>query len=252
MPSQRMELLQIMKDRFVELANNIFGTHPVQNMIELINLPEEKKTILNYILNNEIQLALDAQGTHVLQKFISSTKDEEREKLNYNIINIIDKLILNVFGVCVIIQLVKHTKDKNIHKNLANFIIKGGPLLFIQHPYANYAVQSLITNTDLSYCNVIIDTIVDNYLSLSMQKFSSNIVENCIKFGKEETIKKIYNNIIEQDKLESLLNNNYGNYVLEKLIARLSKEEKFVFIKKIEKLGKNKSLSNSIKNLLYK
>ena len=113
-------------------------------------------------------------------------------------------------------------------------------------------MQSLISNTDLSYCDAIIDTIIQNYLSLSMQKFSSNVVENCIKYGKENTVKKIFKNIIEQEKLESLLNNNYGNFVLEKLIARLNKEEKMIFIKKIEKLGKTKVISNTIKNLLYK
>ena len=85
-----------------------------------------------------------------------------------------------------------------------------------------------------------------------MQKLSSNVVENCIKYGKENTVKKIFKNIIEQEKLESLLNNNYGNFVLEKLIARLNKEEKMILIKKIEKLGKTKVISNTIKNLLYK
>ena len=150
------------------------------------------------------------------------------------------------------LQLVKHSKDKNITKKLANYITSGDPLSFIQHPYANYAVQSLLINTDLTFCDVIIDTIIQNYLSLSMQKFSSNVVENCIKYGKESTVKKIYKNIMEQEKLESLLNNNYGNFVLEKLIARLNKEERMVFIKKIDKLGKTKSISNTIKNLLYK
>ena len=146
----------------------------------------------------------------------------------------------------------KVSNDKSISQKIANYITKGGPLSFIQHPYANYAVQILINSTDLSYCDAIIDTIVLNYLSLSMQKYSSNVVENCIKFGKEATVKKIYKSIIDQEKLESLLNNNYGNFVLEKLIARLNKEEKMVFIKKIEKLGKTKIISNSIKNLLYK
>ena len=187
-----------------------------------------------------------------MQKFISCTKDEERKELNQNLINLIDKLIINPFGVCVLIQLVKYTKDKEITKKLAIYITDGDPLSFIQHPYANYVVQSLITNTDLSYCDKIIDTIVQNYLSLSMQKFSSNVVENCIKFGKENTIKTIFKNIVEQEKLESLLNNNYGNFVLEKLISRLNKEEKAIFIKKIEKLGKMKSISNTIRNLLFR
>ena len=252
LPSQRIQLLESMNNRFVEIANNSYGTHPLQSLIEIINMPEEKKIVLKYILNNESILALDSKGTHVLQKFISCTKDEERYELNQNLINLIDKLIINPFGVCVLIQLVKHTKDKNITKKIANYITERGPLSFIQHPYANYAVQSLISNTDLSYCDAIIDTIVQNYLSLSMQKFSSNVVENCIKFGKENTVKKIFRNIIEQEKLESLLNNNYGNFVLEKLIARLNKEEKMIFIKKIEKLGKTKVISNTIKNLLYK
>ena len=252
LPSQRIQLLESMNNHFVEIANNSYGTHPLQSLIEIINMPEEKKIVLNYILKNESVLALDSKGTHVLQKFISCTKDEERYELNQNLINLIDKLIINPFGVCVLIQLVKHTKDKNITKKLANYITKGDPLSFIQHPYANYAVQSLISNTDLSHCDVIIDTIVQNYLSLSMQKFSSNVVENCIKYGKESTVKKIFKNIVEQEKLESLLNNNYGNFVLEKLIARLNKEEKMIFIKKFEKLGKTKTVSNTIKNLLYK
>ena len=252
LPSQRLQLLESINNRFVEIANNSFGTHPLQSLIEIINMPEEKKLVLKYILNNESELSLDSKGTHVLQKFISCTKDEERKELNQNLINLIDILIINPFGVCVLIQLVKHSKDKNIAKKLANYITNGDPLSFIQHPYANYAVQSLISNTDLAYCDAIIDTIVQNYLSLSMQKFSSNVVENCIKYGKENTVKKIFKNIVEQEKLESLLNNNYGNFVLEKLIARLNKEEKMIFIKKIEKLGKAKIISNTIKNLLYK
>ena len=252
LPSQRIQLLESINNRFVEIANNTFGTHPLQSLIEIINMPEEKKLVLNYILNNEEELALDSKGTHVLQKFISSTKDEERYELNQNLIKLIDKLIINQFGVCVLIQLIKHSKDKNIAKKLANFITNGDPLTFIQHPYANYAVQSLIINTDLSYCDVIIDTIVQNYLSLSIQKFSSNVVENCIKYGKESTVKKIFKYIVEQEKLESLLNNNYGNFVLEKLISRLNKEEKMIFIKKIDKLGKTKIISNTIRNLLYK
>jgi uncharacterized membrane-anchored protein YjiN (DUF445 family) len=252
LPSQRIQLLDSMKNRFVEIANNSYGTHPLQSLIEIINMPQEKQMILHYILGNESLLALDSKGTHVLQKFISCTKDEERKELNTNLINLIDKLIIDPFGVCVLIQLVKHTNDKSISQKIANYITKGGPLSFIQHPYANYAVQILISSNDLSYCDAIIDTIVVNYLSLSMQKYSSNVVENCIKFGKEVTVKKIYKSIMENEKLESLLNNNYGNFVLEKLISRLNKEEKMAIIKKLEKLGKNKTISNTLKSLLYK
>ena len=97
LPSQRIQLLKSINGRFVEIANNSFGTHPLQSLIEIINMPEEKKIVLSYILNNETLLALDSKGTHVLQKFISSTKDEERYELNQNLINLISQLIVNYF-----------------------------------------------------------------------------------------------------------------------------------------------------------
>ena len=49
-----------------------------------------------------------------------------------------------------------------------------------------------------------------------------------------------------------MLNNTYGNFVIEKLISRLNKEEKNKLIKEIEKYGKEKCLSNTIMNLLFK
>ena len=84
-----------MKNRFVEIANNSYGTHPLQSLIEIINMPQEKQLVLSCVLGNESLLALDSKGTHVLQKFISCTKDEERKQLNTNLINLIDKLIID-------------------------------------------------------------------------------------------------------------------------------------------------------------
>jgi uncharacterized membrane-anchored protein YjiN (DUF445 family) len=219
--------------------------------MEIVNMPEEKKLILKYILGNETVLSFDIKGTHILQKYICNTNDEDRYELNINIINLMDKLIVDISGVCVLIKLIKHTKDKIILEKVAKYITNNEPLFFIQHPYANYAVQSLIMNpVALPFCEKIIETIVNNYLSLSMQKFSSNVVENCIKYADENSVKKIYNAIIDQEKIESLLNNNYGNYVLEKLIERIGQEDKIKLAKKIEKFGKNKILSNCLKSII--
>ena len=243
--------LATMKENEVDLLINKLKNYISDVTMEIINMPEEKKLILKYILGNETILSFDSRGTHILQKYISNSKDEDRYELNINIVNLIDKLIIDISGVCVLIKLIKHTKDKIILEKIANYITNNEPLFFIQHPYANYAIQILIMNPiALPFCNKIIETIVNNYLSLSMQKFSSNVVENCIKYADEKSVKKIYNSIIEQEKIESLLNNNYGNYVLEKLIERLNREDKIKLAKKIEKFGKNKILSGCLKNII--
>ena len=249
-PKQRHLLLLNIKDNFVEISNNSFGTHPLQLLIEQISTNQEKEVVLKSIEGKEMNLSLDSRGTHVLQKFISSTKDEERLSINNNLLNILPKLINDPFGVCVLIKLIKYTNDQNIKQKICHYISENNPLNFIQHPYANYAVQSLFNQNDIVYCNDIIKVIVENFYILSLKKFSSNVVENCIKYGSEVIVSKIYKSILTEDRLEVLLNNTYGNFVIEKLISRLHKEEKTHFLKQIEKLGKEKNLSNTIMNLI--
>jgi hypothetical protein len=104
----------------------------------------------------------------------------------------------------------------------------------------------------MEYCEDIIKAISNNYLALSLKKNSNNVVEIFIKCAKNSIIKKIFNDVLDKNNLECLINNNYGNYVLEKLIVKLNKEEKNMIINKLEESGIEEKLSNSIKFLLYK
>ena len=251
-PNQRVALLKSIQPRFTEICINSFGTHPLQSLIEIVNMPKEREILLQCIEGHELELALDSKGTHVIQKFISCSSEDERGNVDKNIIKELPKMINDSFGVCVLIKLIKQTTDESIKETIANYISSNNALSFIQNPYANYVVQSLFNQNDIHLCGDIINTIVDHFFSLSMQKFSSNVVENCIRYSDEGVVKKIYNDIINTGKLGSMLNNTYGNFVIEKLIARLNKEEKSELIKEITKIGKEKNLSNTIMNLLYK
>ncbi len=51
----------------------------------------------------------------------------------------------------------------------------------VQDPFGNYAIQHLIEVYGSSLVRGIIHEVVNNILSLSMQKFSSNVVEKCIE-----------------------------------------------------------------------
>ena len=251
-PPQRIKILKNMENDFIRISKDLYGTHPLQFLIETINMPEEKIIVLNYIINNELELSIDQRGTNVLKKFIISTKNEERNKLDENILNIIDKLIINQYGAIILISLIKHSKNKDIHKAIAEYISKKNPLYYIQHPYSNYVIQALLLFTNMEYCEDIIKAISNNYLALSLKKNSNNVVEIFIKCAKNSIIKKIFNDVLDKNNLECLINNNYGNYVLEKLIVKLNKEEKNMIINKLEESGIEEKLSNSIKFLLYK
>ena len=251
--SQRIKILKNLDNNFIRISKDIYGTHPLQYLIELINMPEEKNIVLNYIINNELELSIDKRGTNVLKKFIISTKNEERNKLDENILNIIDKLIINQYGAIILICLIKNSKNKDlIHKTIVEYISNNKPLFYIQHPYSNYVIQALLLYTNMEYCEDIIKTISNNYLALSLKKNSNNVVEVLIKCAKSSIIKKIFNDVLYKNNLEYLINNNYGNYVLEKLIGKLNKEERNMIINKLEESRLKEKISNSIKFLLYK
>ena len=249
-PNQRIKLIKNLEKNFILLSKSLYGTHPIQFLVETINMFEEKNLILNYIINKTLELALDQRGNCVLKKFIISTKDEERKELNKNLIQNIDKLIFNQYGVIILISLIKHSKDIFIHKQISHFIINNNPIYFIRHPYSNYVVQGLLIYTDLKLNEEIIKIITNNYLVLSLQKNSNKVVENCIKYGKRSIVKKIFKDLLEKNNLECLLDNYYGNFVLEKLIVKLTKEEKNMIIKKIEEFGKINEVNDVIKKLL--
>ena len=251
--SQRIKILKNLDNNFIRISKDIYGTHPLQYLIELINMPEEKNIVLNYIINNELELSIDKRGTNVLKKFIISTKNEERNKLDENILNIIDKLIINQYGAIILICLIKNSKNKElIHQAIVEYISNNKPLFYIQHPYSNYVIQALLLYTNMEYCEDIIKTISNNYLALSLKKNSNNVVEVFIKCAKSSIIKKIFNDVLYKNNLECLINNNYGNYVLEKLIGKLNKEERNMIINKLEESRLKEKISNSIKFLLYK
>ena len=252
LPYQRIKLLKQIENNFIIISKSPFGTHPLQCLIETINMNEEKNLVLKYILNKELELSLDPRGVNVLKKFIISTNDEERKELNNNLIKNISELIINQYGVIILITLIKNSKDKNIFKTITEYINNNNPLFFIQHPYSNYVIQALLIHTNQEFCEDIIKNIINNYLNLSLQKNSNKVVENCIKYGKSSTIKKIFNNILEENNLICLLNNYYGKFVIEKLIAKLNKDEKNMIIKKLEENENISEIYSTIKNLLYK
>lgn len=253
-PHQRINLFKNMKTNFAEISCDSFGNHPLQALIEIINMPEERKLLCECIEGNEISISLDPRGTHVIQKFLLNVPENERIPVNNTLLKNIDKLIIDSSGVCVLIKLVKHSNELSVKKTLSEFIIANNPLNLIQNPYANYAVQCLFNETDIVLCDEIIKIVIEHFFSLSMQKFSSNVVENCVKFSKEEVIKQIFDMIMKESeqKLGNMLNNTYGNFVIEKLINRLNKEDKILFGEEIRKIGKEKSLTNSIHNAIYK
>lgn len=55
-------------------------------------------------------------------------------------------------------------------------------LEIIQNPFGNYIIQYILDEWGFTQCKDVVNIINANITSLSMQKFSSNVVEKCLDF----------------------------------------------------------------------
>jgi len=92
----------------------------------------------------------------------------------------------------------------------------------MQDPYGNYALQEIM---DKWQEQVFLPLIAEDGKSvvcttnkiaqLSIQKFSSNVVEKCIKMGNKEQRSQIILQFSKMEKLVNLMQNSFGNYVVQ-------------------------------------
>lgn len=216
---------------FATLSTNKISTYPIQCILQNLTNPSEQAIIIQGLLMNNnnnanmncesniIKLSFDLYGTHVIEKILQYFNVE----LLAPVINLIcnDFLFIanNPNGLCVIkkvIEITEHTVYfEQINEQLCN-----NALLLIQNPYGNYALQHAFDTWDIAYTERIISQFQSNLLYLSIQKYSSNVIEKCLEksvpflymFCQEIIADSSYNTIV------LFLRNTFGNFVLQTIL----------------------------------
>ena len=75
-------------------------------MFDLVNLPEEEDYIRSALIGNVIILAKDQQGTHVVQKVLSSFEEGKRVFIFNEVYDNFIELSMDNNGLCVVKKLV--------------------------------------------------------------------------------------------------------------------------------------------------
>jgi len=66
----------------------------------------------------------------------------------------------------------------------------------------------------------ILDQLDGNYGDLSMQKYSSNVVEKCLKFAGEEHRTCIIQELIDDPRLAQIMQDPFGNFVIQAALEK--------------------------------
>jgi hypothetical protein len=145
-------------------------------------MKDEEELLRISIEKHILKLSYNSNGTHIIQKIISCFEEKDRKYLNDFILENLPKVCMNANGICVIKKFINANRCEEIRTMLLEKF-KKECLEIVQDPFGNYAIQYAMEVYGPVKCQGIIEELVNNLLSLSMQKFSSNVVEKCIEYA---------------------------------------------------------------------
>ena len=218
----RIEYLTLIQNDLHILSTDSTATYPIQYIIEELGSNVEKKILYQGIKNSIDNFGYHVYGARILEKILSYFEEEfQKDIINYICNNFIE-LAYNANGICLVKKILLMTHKKDLHKRLKN-LIHDNALNLIVHQYGNYAIQTILENWDDSDLIDILEIYKTRYISLSTQKFSSNAIERILEKNKKH-VEDYTNEICKGDNMIEILKNKYGNFVLKKAFI-LSNDE---------------------------
>jgi len=244
-------ILSYISDNFIEISKDPSGTFSLQALLDQVSTLENEQKILKVLKNHEMEMAFDKNATHVLQKLILIFPDTHRKELNEIILQNIKELCLDSNGICLIKNFIRTNTIENDKIKINNEFIKNF-IDFAESPFGNYGIQYLIENWENNMLNDIKNKIMENLYKLSMQQYSSNVVEKAIEIIDGEYREKIIQELCFKGYLTTLLKNKFGRFVLYKAINYMNKREKIDLENELINNINNNIYNNKDKNIVKK
>ncbi|KAF8403987.1 hypothetical protein HHK36_012097 [Tetracentron sinense] len=213
---QRMQILHVITNKAVDLVRiscDMHGTRAVQKVIETLKTPEQFSMVVSSLKPGTVILIKNMNGNHVAQRCLQCLMPEYSEFLFEAASAHCIELATDRYGCCVLQKCLGHSDGEQRHRLISK--ITSNALILSQDQYGNYVVQ-YVFELQVPWATVdVLDQLENNYVDLSLQKYSSNVVERCLKLAGEERRTRIIKELINNSRLDRILQDRYGNYVIQ-------------------------------------
>ncbi|KZS90312.1 ARM repeat-containing protein [Sistotremastrum niveocremeum HHB9708] len=218
---QRTVICDSVAKDLVNISLNMHGTRAVQKMIDFLSGQRQADnrydaqihSIIRALSLHVVVLIKDLNGNHVIQKCLNKLAPEDNQFI-YNAVaaNCVE-VATHRHGCCVLQRCIDHASDLQ-RVQLVNEITYNA-LTLVQDPYGNYVVQYILDLNDNRFSDAVIRQFTGNVCALSVQKFSSNVIEKCIRVAEHNTRKMLVEELLNRSRLEKLLRDSFGNYCVQ-------------------------------------
>jgi len=236
---QRFRILVEVRHDLVNISKNIHGTRASQKLIELLDSPEEVEIVRSAFMEHIVELIEDLNGNHVVQKCLLKLNSEQNQFIYDGITQNLVSVATLRHGCCVL-QRCFDAGTLEQQQHLIDQILVNAMLL-VEDSFGNYVLQYILDIDFPDLAIQLINQFEGEIFRMSKEKCSSNVIEKCMKSRNPVCTQRvmrellsqsndpsnpgtpIYNpdqqHIIVQTNLYELLQDPFGNYVLQTCLA---------------------------------
>ncbi|KAK4580310.1 hypothetical protein LTR86_000513 [Recurvomyces mirabilis] len=228
---QRTVLMQNASPAMKNIATNQHGTRALQKMIEFITTPEQIEIIIDSLRMEVVPLIQDLNGNHVVQKCLNHLSPENAQFIFDAVGAHCVPVGTHRHGCCVLQRCIDHASGAQ-KGELVNHVI-GNAFELVQDPFGNYVVQYILDLNENTFTEPLCRSFQNQVAFLSKQKFSSNVIEKCIRCANNNVRRSLVQEITVPIELDKLLRDSFANYVVQTAIDYSDEETKRALIENI-------------------
>ncbi|KAL2130756.1 hypothetical protein VTI74DRAFT_5974 [Chaetomium olivicolor] len=210
---ERTVLIQNAASDMVRIALNQHGTRALQKMIEHVTTPVQVNLIVEALRHQVVELIQDLNGNHVIQKCLNKLSAADASFIFEAVGKNCVEVGTHRHGCCVLQRCIDHA-DGTQKTWLIERITENAYTL-VQDPFGNYVVQYIIDLNEPSFTEPLVQQFATRISALSKHKFSSNVVEKCLRCSSDQSKDMIVDELLAPGEIDRLLRDSFGNYVIQ-------------------------------------
>ncbi|KAJ9154934.1 Pumilio domain-containing protein [Pleurostoma richardsiae] len=233
---QKKVLAAQMKGKVVDLSTQMYACRVVQKALEHV-LVEQQAELVKELEPDVVRIIKDQNGNHVIQKIIELVPRQYIGFIMDSIHGQVSQLASHTYGCRVIQRMLEHGSEADKASIMEE--LHACAQLLITDQYGNYVTQHVIQHGKPEDRSKMIRIVTSQLLTLSKHKFASNVVEKCIEYGNAEERRNIRSELTSPGSdgtspLQLMMKDQYGNYVIQKLLNQLDGPERESFIEEMK------------------
>ncbi|KAE9182316.1 hypothetical protein PF005_g22540 [Phytophthora fragariae] len=263
---QRLVIIRRVSSNLVAAALNLHGTRSVQKVVEVcatspdvieedyedddgddygyVNDREERPEggerrrttslpdiIVEALKDDAVRLCIDSNGNHVIQRALQFMKPEYNQFVFDAVCKECTTVGTHRHGCCVL----QRCLDAANKAQKAEVIeqVERQAMKLMQDPYGNYVVQYVLDSCTAEEAFGVIMKPLGHIYELSVQKFSSNVIEKCLEKAPERVRQKYIAEITSCPKMNKMLQDQFANYVVQRALCVCAEEQCLLLVKAI-------------------